>query len=279
VLVVAVCVLLSYAESAEGDTISIRNDSFAAIAYSPATGTYGLAYNYSSRESAEKAALEDCGEQDAQITCWVKKGFCALALGNDKSCWGVGWSYGNGASTDKARKFALDDCRKRTTGAHIEAYLSSDGQVVWKRTLDADGNGQIWVSPDTFGAIAYSPATGTYGLACNRLGRESAEKDALGNCGAKDARIVCWVNRGFCALALCSDKMQWGVGWSESDSAKAKEAALADCRNKTSVAPHIEVSMSSDGQILWERAKHTTIILPSGEVILPSGERIPLPAR
>ncbi len=94
-------------------SIEISGNTNAAIAYSPATGKYGIAYDLRSRSSAEKAALEKCGAEDACIACWVNKGFCALALGSDKSCWGVGWSYGGGASTSKAKDAALDDCRQR----------------------------------------------------------------------------------------------------------------------------------------------------------------------
>ncbi len=105
----------------------------AAIAYSPATGQYGYAYNYRSKSEAEKTALADCGADDARIVCWVKDGFCALALGDDKAWWGVGWQYGSGAGTEEAKKAALENCQSKTTGAHIVLVLSSDGQFVWDR--------------------------------------------------------------------------------------------------------------------------------------------------
>jgi serine/threonine-protein kinase len=249
--------------------ITIAKHSFAALAYSPATGKYGIAYSCPNRATAEQKATADCGAEDARAVCWVEKGFLALALGADKSFWGTGWSYGNGASAPAARQSALNSCREKTSGAYIETYLSSDGQIVWKRSPE-----QISVSPDTFAAIAYSPATGKYGIAYDRLSRKSAEQDALSNCAVEDARIVCWVNYGFCALAVGSDQAYWGVGWSKTDNTDAKQKALADFQTKTSGASHIEVVMSSDGQLLWEQSKHTTIILPNGEVILPGGERI-----
>ena len=130
---------------AEDHTIEISGRSYAAIAYSPATGKYGYSYNLRSRAAAEKVALEKCGAEDARIVTWVNKGFIALALGSDKSCWGVGWSYGNGSSNTAAKNYALDDCRKRATDAHIALALSSDGQYIWdvlEHTiiLDKDGN-------------------------------------------------------------------------------------------------------------------------------------------
>jgi len=275
VITAAVGVLIHLAETAEARSISLGDNSFAAIAYSPSTGKYGLAYDRASRKTAEKDALADCGAEDAEIACWVEKGFCALALGNDKGSWAGGWSYGSGAGSDKAMRSALVNCRKRTSGAHIEVYLSSDGQVLWKRSLGTQGKREIWVSPDTFAAIAYSPSAKKYGLAYDHLSRQAAEKEALNKCGAADAQIVVWVNRGFCALAICdSGKAIRGVGWSGTGDAGAEEAAHEDCRKKTGGGGRIEVCLSSDGQILWEQSANTTVILPSGEVILPSGERI-----
>lgn len=125
------------AARATASTIEINGHSFAAIAYSPATGKYGYAYNHRSRSAAEKAALDQCGAEDARIVCWVNRGFCALALGDDKTCWGVGWQYGGGSSNDDAKKTALDECGKRTTGAHIAVCLSSDGQYIWEPSKSA----------------------------------------------------------------------------------------------------------------------------------------------
>jgi hypothetical protein len=135
----------AFAQAQENRTITISSDSFAAIAYSPATGKYGFVYDERSRSAAEKGAMEKCGAEDARIACWVNRGFCAMALGSDKSCWGIGYSYGNGASTDKAKNDALADCRNRTSGAHIAVILSSDGQHLWDQKdhmtiIDKNGN-------------------------------------------------------------------------------------------------------------------------------------------
>ena len=130
---------------AEDHTIQISGHSYAAIAYSPATGKYGYSYDLRSRAAAEKVALEKCDAADARIVTWVNKGFIALALGSDKSCWGVGWSYGNGCSNTAAKDYALDDCKKRTSDVHIALALSSDGQYIWDAlehtiVIDKDGN-------------------------------------------------------------------------------------------------------------------------------------------
>jgi len=134
----------AFSQAQENRSITISSDSFAAIAYSPTTGKYAYAYDLRSRSAAEKDALEKCGE-DAHLACWVNRGFCALALGSDKSCWGIGYSYGNGSNTDKAKNEALADCRNRTSGARIAVVLSSDGQHLWDEKdhmtiIDKNGN-------------------------------------------------------------------------------------------------------------------------------------------
>ncbi|MGD9646574.1 MAG: DUF4189 domain-containing protein [Pirellulales bacterium] len=114
------------------DWIDIDDYSYAAVAYSPATGRYAFSYNYGSRSSAEKAALKQLDESDGKIVCWVNNGFCALALGDEVGMYGTGYRWGDGASTRDAAQRALDECNKRTTGARVVLILSSDGQVIQK---------------------------------------------------------------------------------------------------------------------------------------------------
>jgi serine/threonine-protein kinase len=138
---------LAAVSRASDSTIEIDSRSYAAIAYSPATGKYGYSYDHRSRSNAEKAALEKCGAEDAQIACWIKRGFCALALGDDKTCWGVGWRYGGGSSNTDAKDTAMKECGNRTTGAHIVLCLSSDGQYVWDvidHTTIIDSHGNVY---------------------------------------------------------------------------------------------------------------------------------------
>ena len=126
--------------------IDVSSNSYAAIAYSPSTGKFAYAYDLRSRSAAEKAALEKCGAPDATIACWINRGFAALALGSDKSCWGSGWKYGDAANTSDAKNMALEDCRKRTSGVYIAVCLSSDGQYLWDirdNTKTIDKNGTI----------------------------------------------------------------------------------------------------------------------------------------
>lgn len=124
-LVLTTAAFLAFPAPGRSDVIVNNGDTYAAIAYSPSTGTHGYSYNYGSRSSAESAALRNCKAADARIVTWVHNGFCALAVGDDKSCWGTGWSYGDGATNIYARNRALENCRNRTTGARIVLCICS----------------------------------------------------------------------------------------------------------------------------------------------------------
>ena len=118
---------------------------------------------------------------------------------------------------------------------------------------------QVWViDPDRFAAIAYSPSTGKYGYSYNYRSRSAAETAALGHLSQPDARIVCWVKAGFCALAKGDDNSEWGAGWSYGKGARtedAKEAAVEDCEKKTT-HPYLALLLLSDGQLVWDGAPH-----------------------
>jgi hypothetical protein len=144
-------VFATFVQAQEHETLEISRSSYAAIAYSPATGKYAYACDYRSRSGAETAALKKCGADDAQIACWVNWGFCALALGNDKSCWGVGWEYGGGSNNRRADAKAIEDCKTRTTGVHTAVIVSSDGQYVWDykdHVTIIDKNGNVYRGGD-----------------------------------------------------------------------------------------------------------------------------------
>ena len=124
-MALALAGMLSLAGEWRSDVIYFDGDTYAAIAYSPATGRYGYAYNHGSRRSAENAALRHCKADDARIVTWVHNGFCALAIGDDRSRWGTGWSYGDGATNTSAKRRALDECGRRTTGPRIVVCVCS----------------------------------------------------------------------------------------------------------------------------------------------------------
>ncbi len=81
------------------------------------TGEFHYVYNYGDNASAEQAVLGLFQAKDAKLLRWVNWGYCALALGDDKSAWGIGYRFGPGAASKDAEDVALEECAKRTTGA------------------------------------------------------------------------------------------------------------------------------------------------------------------
>ena len=115
---------------AQDRTIQIDESSFAAIAYSPSTHTYAYSHSHRSRAAAEEAAVKKCAIADARAVAWVNNGFCALALGDDRGCWGGGYDHSPRCTNRNAINRAIEQCAKRTKGAHAVLCLSSDGQYV-----------------------------------------------------------------------------------------------------------------------------------------------------
>jgi hypothetical protein len=115
----------------QAESIQINSNSYAAVAYSPATRRYYYAYNYGTRYEAEQAALRGLNKWDGRVAGWVKGGFFALAVSYDGG-WRTGWSYGDGASNSEAAAYSLRDFRAQGRSARVLVCLSSDGQYVYK---------------------------------------------------------------------------------------------------------------------------------------------------
>ena len=79
------------------------------------------------------------------------------------------------------------------------------------------------IDPDRYGAIAYSPKTGMYGYGWNHGSRAAAEKAALSECKADDAKVVTWVQFGWAALVIADDKA-YGYDEVHGDGASSKDA-------------------------------------------------------
>jgi hypothetical protein len=77
-----------------------------------------------------------------------------------------------------------------------------------------------------FGAIAYSPETGSWAYSYGFCNQRTAEDDALHRCDGTDAEIVVWVENGWAALAV-GDDGAYGWGWSGSSRADAESRALS----------------------------------------------------
>jgi hypothetical protein len=109
------------------------------------------------------------------------------------------------------------------------------------------------ISSYSYAAVAYSEETGEMHYAYSYGSRYAAEQAALKACTAKDAKIACWVNRGFCALAVAEDG-DWRFGYSHGDGSsntEAQEYALEDFRAAGKKA-RIVICLSSDGQYVYK---------------------------
>ncbi len=89
-----------------------------AIAYSPSTARWGTAYGYFLPYEASSAALSNCGVADCEIVVWEENMCAALAVGMNG---GYGWGIHNYSSMARSR--ALNECRLRTGGCDIVAWV------------------------------------------------------------------------------------------------------------------------------------------------------------
>ena len=119
----------------------------------------------------------------------------------------------------------------------------------------------IDIYEDSYAAIAYSPSSGQFHYAYNYGSRSAAEKAALARCQESDAKIVCWVNNGFCALALGDEVGSYGTGYEWGDGASNTDAAnraRSECAKRTTGA-HVVLVLSSDGQVIQKPSKPTFV--------------------
>ncbi|VXD19127.1 conserved exported hypothetical protein [Planktothrix serta PCC 8927] len=79
-------------------------DHYGAIATS-ASGGWGYAYDYPTRQQAEQKALRECGKSDCQVQVWFKNACGAVAKSPEGN---LGWGW---ASTpEQAQAYALTEC-------------------------------------------------------------------------------------------------------------------------------------------------------------------------
>ncbi|MBW6422618.1 DUF4189 domain-containing protein [Rhizobium sp. XQZ8] len=87
------------------------------------------------------------------------------------------------------------------------------------------------MAADSFGAIAYSPATGATGWSYDHNSRRSAERTAQNNCNANDCEIAIWFKNG-CGAVAVGQQGGWGADWG-ADIDPAKYLAVEACRQHT----------------------------------------------
>ena len=94
---------------------------FAAIAFSPATGMSGGAWNHATETLAETEAYGQCGAEDCD-TVLVFQQCGAIAVGD-----GFGMGYGSDLSTATANDLALQNCDSYTTNCAITMSFCNEG--------------------------------------------------------------------------------------------------------------------------------------------------------
>lgn len=74
------------------------------------------------------------------------------------------------------------------------------GTCLWRPSIEAGAT--EWDKTNYWGAIGISPSTGKFGMSCEWLNRDNAEREARKNCNEKDAKTVVMCCNGWCALAM-----------------------------------------------------------------------------
>ena len=127
-LVLSALALALTPSTAPAEEVYIDGTKYAAIAYSPKTGTSGYAWNCWTREEAERTALEQCNEPDAKVMVWVQYGWAVLLIAEDGS-YASGFVYGDGCSPADAYKNALKQLRTYTQTRVVKAIVVCSGNV------------------------------------------------------------------------------------------------------------------------------------------------------
>ena len=97
---------------------------YAAIAYSRSTGRFGYSSGFSAEVNARRESLKNCAARDCQVVVVVGNGYAALALGDDRSAYGYGYTKTD-EGVDKARRFALEACNERTKRCKVVVSIHS----------------------------------------------------------------------------------------------------------------------------------------------------------
>jgi hypothetical protein len=96
---------------------AVMADNFGAIARSRNTGDKGYAWNFSTREQAERTAKQECrnisGADDCRALLWFKNACGSIAEASNGGA-GTGW----GSNEELAERYAIQSCR--TVGAGCE---------------------------------------------------------------------------------------------------------------------------------------------------------------
>ncbi|HTS42392.1 MAG TPA: DUF4189 domain-containing protein [Xanthobacteraceae bacterium] len=115
--------------------------------------------------------------------------------------------------------------------------LAKEGQCVEYRTTCY---GESTPAPrSSYGAIAFSPGSGSFGYSDNYANRTQAENRAKSECGKNDCKIATWFFNQCGALAI-SGNGSWGADHSGREQG-ARSLALARCAKEGGTNCEIKV--------------------------------------
>jgi serine/threonine-protein kinase len=92
-----------------------QQDRYGAIATS-ASGGWGYAYDYPTRQQAEQKALKECGKSDCQVQVWFKNA-CGAVVKDPQGNLGWGWA----TTREQAEASALSGCGTGTCRIQVRA--------------------------------------------------------------------------------------------------------------------------------------------------------------
>ena len=94
-------------------------DAYGALAYNADTGRTGWSWNFESKDSAQKAALQTCGT-GCKVVFWFQNGCGALAFARNGN---YAWAWDE--SEKGAVKKALDKCEEVASGCQLNKSVCS----------------------------------------------------------------------------------------------------------------------------------------------------------
>jgi serine/threonine-protein kinase len=113
----AICVALGLMAGCA--SAAFADDTYAAIAYSKDSGTYGYANKYRSRREAEERALQECGP-GCSVVMWVRNQCAGLAVGR-----GRGYGTYRGENERIVGDAAINECERFTSSCELKATVCS----------------------------------------------------------------------------------------------------------------------------------------------------------
>lgn len=106
-----------------GAVVQAGEDRYAAIAFSPSTGKYGIARGFASKAGAIEEAQLRCGRKDAVVR-WCKNAWLVLAR-SEKTRTGYGYGFAWGRDARAARIEAREHCLEHNDEAEIVVSISA----------------------------------------------------------------------------------------------------------------------------------------------------------